>query len=237
MPVLAASTPMSVATATICRAHEVGASAARSACTPRVFWAVTATIADVPHTPWASNVLRSAAIPAPPPESDPAIGERDRGPRRHHVCSQPPSGRSPSPSRRSVGVGRAATDGQRQREPGGGERDLHARRVGRGEEQLVVLAPAERGIHAVVAHGPGHAHGHRHAVERDADARRVGEVAQVGRQPVGDVDHGGRTRGARRLALGHARARPAVGQRQVGRLAPPPGAQQLEARRESRGDR
>jgi hydroxymethylpyrimidine/phosphomethylpyrimidine kinase len=34
---------------------------------------VTATTAVVPHTPWASNVLRSATIPAPPPESLPAI--------------------------------------------------------------------------------------------------------------------------------------------------------------------
>src|SRR5512132_1079201 len=36
------------------------------------FCTVTAVIADMPWTPWARNVLRSAWIPAPPPESDPA---------------------------------------------------------------------------------------------------------------------------------------------------------------------
>src|SRR5918999_1836188 len=30
-------------------------------------------MADMPWTPWARNVLRSAWIPAPPPESDPAM--------------------------------------------------------------------------------------------------------------------------------------------------------------------
>jgi len=38
-----------------------------------VFWAVTAVIADVPKPPVASIVLRSAWMPAPPPESLPAI--------------------------------------------------------------------------------------------------------------------------------------------------------------------
>src|ERR1700686_887798 len=41
--------------------------------TPRVFWAVIAVIADVPKTPNRWNVLRSAWIPAPPPESEPAM--------------------------------------------------------------------------------------------------------------------------------------------------------------------
>ena len=41
--------------------------------TPRVFWAVTAVSADVPYTPSAAKVFRSAWIPAPPPESEPAI--------------------------------------------------------------------------------------------------------------------------------------------------------------------
>jgi hypothetical protein len=38
-----------------------------------VFWAVTEVIADVPKTPRAAKVFRSAWIPAPPPESDPAM--------------------------------------------------------------------------------------------------------------------------------------------------------------------
>src|SRR5690554_8063020 len=41
--------------------------------TPIVFWTVTAVIADVPKTPNAWNVLRSAWIPAPPPLSLPAM--------------------------------------------------------------------------------------------------------------------------------------------------------------------
>ena len=35
--------------------------------------AVTAVRATVPHTPWASKVLRSATMPAPPLESEPAM--------------------------------------------------------------------------------------------------------------------------------------------------------------------
>src|SRR5204862_8166935 len=45
-------------------------------CTPVtafVFWAVNAVSAVAPCTPAWANALRSAWIPAPPPESDPAI--------------------------------------------------------------------------------------------------------------------------------------------------------------------
>jgi hypothetical protein len=41
--------------------------------TPRVFWAVTAVMATEPWTPSAEKVLMSASMPAPPPESDPAM--------------------------------------------------------------------------------------------------------------------------------------------------------------------
>ena len=43
------------------------------ALTPSVFWAVIAVIALVPCTPQRANAFRSAWIPAPPPESEPAI--------------------------------------------------------------------------------------------------------------------------------------------------------------------
>ena len=43
------------------------------ALTPRVFWAVMAVRADVPKTPNAWKVLRSAWMPAPPPLSEPAM--------------------------------------------------------------------------------------------------------------------------------------------------------------------
>ena len=49
-----------------------------TAVTPTVFWAVIAVIAVIPWTRQAANALRSAWIPAPPPESDPAI-DRTRG--------------------------------------------------------------------------------------------------------------------------------------------------------------
>ena len=41
--------------------------------TPTVFWAVIAVIAVIPWTPQRANAFRSAWIPAPPPESEPAI--------------------------------------------------------------------------------------------------------------------------------------------------------------------
>ena len=41
--------------------------------TERVFWAVIAVITEVPCTPTAAKLFRSAWIPAPPPESLPAI--------------------------------------------------------------------------------------------------------------------------------------------------------------------
>ena len=40
---------------------------------PCVFCSVTAVTADAPKTPRAANVLRSACMPAPPPESEPAM--------------------------------------------------------------------------------------------------------------------------------------------------------------------
>ena len=43
-----------------------------------MFCAVTAVIADVPNTPKRAKVFRSAWIPAPPPESEPA-SEKDCG--------------------------------------------------------------------------------------------------------------------------------------------------------------
>src|SRR5688572_12544699 len=72
IPVFAASTPMSPATERICSATTDGESSSTSD-TPFVFCTVTAVIAVMPNTPNALNVLRSAWIPAPPPESEPAI--------------------------------------------------------------------------------------------------------------------------------------------------------------------
>ena len=43
------------------------------ALTPTVFWAVIAVIAVMPCTPQRANAFRSACMPAPPPESEPAM--------------------------------------------------------------------------------------------------------------------------------------------------------------------
>ena len=72
MPVLTASAPMSEMTASICdRIIEPGMST--TSVTVCVFWEVMAVRTDVPYTHMAAKVFRSACMPAPPPESDPAI--------------------------------------------------------------------------------------------------------------------------------------------------------------------
>ncbi len=77
IPIFTASTPMSSATArtwaTIIRG-EIGSTIS----TPDVFCAVIAVIAVIPWTPTRANAFRSAWMPAPPPESEPAI-ERTAG--------------------------------------------------------------------------------------------------------------------------------------------------------------
>ena len=79
------------------------------AVTPTVFWAVIAVIAVVPWTPSAANAFRSAWIPAPPPESEPAI-ERTTGVSR--PASDDPSAIRPI-SR--AAPGRSASTGPRHR--------------------------------------------------------------------------------------------------------------------------
>jgi len=46
--------------------------------TPCVFCAVSAVITDAPYTPSAENVFKSAWMPAPPLESEPAMVRRSR---------------------------------------------------------------------------------------------------------------------------------------------------------------
>ena len=72
MPLFKASGGRSAATASICWTTRSDGWAFHAR-TPSVFWAVTAVITLVPKTPNWWNVLRSAWIPAPPPESDPAM--------------------------------------------------------------------------------------------------------------------------------------------------------------------
>ena len=80
MPIFTASTPMSLATARTCSTMNSPGTACTPV-TPSVFCAVNAVIAVMPCTPQRAKALRSAWIPAPPPESEPAI-ERTAGTRR-----------------------------------------------------------------------------------------------------------------------------------------------------------
>jgi hypothetical protein len=72
MPVLAACTPMSVTTASICAATMSGG-ISTTPVTRREFCTVTAVTATQPCTPHAVKVRRSACSPALPPESEPAM--------------------------------------------------------------------------------------------------------------------------------------------------------------------
>ena len=91
IPILTASTPMSLATARTW-AMIISGGIGWTAVTPTVFWAVIAVIAVMPCTPQAANAFRSAWMPAPPPESEPAI-ERTRwgAPRSPRVAREAPS--------------------------------------------------------------------------------------------------------------------------------------------------
>src|SRR5512146_176148 len=72
IPVLSAAGGRSSARASSW-ARTIPGSSASTRRTSTVFWAVMAVIADVPYAPNWWNVQRSAWIPAPPPESDPAM--------------------------------------------------------------------------------------------------------------------------------------------------------------------
>ena len=72
IPVLTASAPMSATMASIW-ASIISVGVSSTELTPRVFCAVMVVMAQVPNTPMAPKVLRSAWMPAPPPESEPAI--------------------------------------------------------------------------------------------------------------------------------------------------------------------
>src|SRR5690606_10955493 len=72
MPSLTAWILKSSKQASIC-ARRKSSGGTCTAVTPRVFCAVSAAMAERPCTWCAANVLRSACMPAPPPESEPAM--------------------------------------------------------------------------------------------------------------------------------------------------------------------
>src|SRR5437773_1108697 len=72
MPIFTASAPKSESTESIC-VPTTSAGRLKTAWTPMEFCAVTAVMTLIPNTRNAENVLRSAWMPAPPPESEPAM--------------------------------------------------------------------------------------------------------------------------------------------------------------------
>ena len=78
MPIFTASTPMSVGDRPDLLDDELRRAPGGCRSTPTVFCAVSAVIAVMPCTPQRANAFRSAWMPAPPPESEPAI-ERTAG--------------------------------------------------------------------------------------------------------------------------------------------------------------
>ena len=72
IPVLTASAPMSVTMASIW-ASIISVGVSSTELTPRVFWAVMVVMAQVPNTPMAPKVLRSAWMPG----AAPGVGTRD----------------------------------------------------------------------------------------------------------------------------------------------------------------
>ena len=72
MPIFTASAPKSESTESICATTNSGGRL-KTPWTPTEFCAVTAVMTLIPNTRNAEKVLRSAWMPAPPPESEPAI--------------------------------------------------------------------------------------------------------------------------------------------------------------------
>ena len=159
IPIFTASTPRSSATARTCAAMISGATGC-TALTPTVFCTVIAVIAVVPCTPARANALRSAWIPAPPPESEPAI-ERATGTRRRarredtaalrdrRLARRPTGARATAGSRAAdIAPSRAAPQEAEQLElgePGHRRLRLGGRRRERADRVAAVLdAPQQR---------------------------------------------------------------------------------------------
>src|SRR5919112_1331480 len=84
-------------------------------------------MADMPWTPWARKVLRSAWIPAPPPESDPAMVSTRAG------TGTPSSSRLGSDRRQATsGAAVDCRDGPPPPDPDDRDRDGRGRQAGQG---------------------------------------------------------------------------------------------------------
>src|SRR5437660_3138401 len=222
MPVLAAATTTSAQTWRICSPTKAAATSWMPEM-PRGFWEDTAVTALVPWTPRARKHARSAWMPAPPPESDPAIvratggfsfirrlegawttrsgpqvvpsccGERPRG----AVNDQHPASSLLRylPDQVHPGAGGGLHLGRRPLRPLGHDR----------EAQFVVLPAAEGQLQRIeVGRQPSRIDQWQACgVHGRPDPRGVAEVAEVGREAVRDVDHGVGQEAAEDLDLPH----------------------------------
>ncbi len=126
IPVLTAWTPMSSTTLRYwARTASTGSS--QAPCTPSEFCAVTAVSTLMPWVPRASIVLRSAWMPAPPPESEPATVRTfgrsvPRSPLMPRSLLMPRSPLMPRPPRRSGPSRPCWSRAPRRRSPGAARR-------------------------------------------------------------------------------------------------------------------
>src|SRR6266498_2278861 len=160
IPVFAASTPRSSATARIWAATTPDGTSHISV-TPSVFCTVTDVRALIPHTPSTAKDLRSAWTPAPPPESEPAmvrargIAERTRSPRKvvPPLGLQGPLGALGISGDKSLPVPNLTDVGQRRSEPLAKllPRSAHGRCRQR-RQQFVILSAREREIQRLEVH-------------------------------------------------------------------------------------
>src|SRR4051812_29197371 len=235
IPVFAASTPMSCATARICAATVSGAISWNPE-TPVVFCTVTAVIAVVAKTPKAPNVLRSAWMPAPPPESDPAI-DSARGREGSATREVVPSLRLERPLLAVVADDRDALlrsglSDLRERDAEAVAESLrgaveHA--GGKHCEELVVLSAGERDVERIDAEplrvrGDRRRDGNPGRADQGSDPARPAQPGQVARQPVGEIHHRRRTRLRERLPLSDPRRRTFV---RAEELPSPSGSERL----------
>ena len=216
-----------------------------TAVTPTVFWAVIAVIAVMPWTPQAANAFRSAWMPAPPPESEPAM-DRTRGMRSGgHDHERSPSDATRVFSRPSLKIavasgrdpeaaaGAAADKARRARgprgrqpvigcEPGPGQRRRGLVALGDRREQRCELgaAVARRAARTVRSPAPNR----RRARPGPADDARAGGEQAVRSAACGVVTRPGHRahRAARyRAPAAPSRARPSARRPRRRRSSPP----------------
>src|SRR5579875_92197 len=153
MPVLTACAPMSPRTESSCAATAAGGSS-QYPCTPTEFCAVTAQTTVMPWTPSASMVFRSAWMPAPPPESEPAIAStrgggvlmapRVGGPGRRSAPGCDPREAVPVPPAMGPAVARPADRVERTRGPVEHAAGRTARRAGAEHHDRGPVVPRAR---------------------------------------------------------------------------------------------